>query len=390
MATSNEQPAATKKEWKPPRGVRLFTRINRPEASFCVQWRIDGRRQTKAFETQADQLAFAKDLAAGVGEIGVAAYKLNPDEARTWRAFRAQIGAEASLDAVATCWLRFGQQKAALPIREAAAAYEAAKTAEGLDPATLKHYKSVFKHIVAALGNEDTRTVPGEKLMAWINSIKAKPWTVRTRFKRMSEMFGWLKVTRQITENPCDGLKAPKVPEKDVVLLTLTEAKELFKENAGYRVVYRMALEAFGFLRASSAGRLQKEHLNFEARGIRMPGAAHKSKKAKFRQGHPDNLWAWLEAAPPETWTMTAKQYAYEKSQAFIRAKFTEGSKNRLRKTCISAHLAWLKNPPLTRRLAQHTNEKTTEIYEGVMNEADAAAYFQIIPLNQSASVSAT
>src|SRR5690606_3637977 len=130
--------------------------------------------------------------------------------------------------------------------------------------------------------------------------------------------------------------------EHDVELMTVDEGRRLFAANAGERIAGRLALEAFGFLRASSAGRIQREHVNFAERGIRMPGLEHKSRKAKFRQGHPDNLWAWLNRAPDETWGMSWWEYRNEKRDAFVRAGLP-GSDNRLRKTCLSAHLAWLK-----------------------------------------------
>ena len=76
-------------------------------------------------------------------------------------------------------------------------------------------------------------------------------------------------------------------------------------------------------------------------------------------------------------------EYRNEKRVAFAVAKLGD-SENRLKKTCLSAHLAWLKNPPLTSYLAQHRHTSTTEIYVGEMNEADAKAHFQIYPPKKS------
>ena len=188
------------------------------------------------------------------------------------------------------------------------------------------------------------------------------------------------RVKRWIPANPCDGVAVPEVEEKDVKLLTVDEGRRLFAANEGSIVAGRLALEAFGFLRASSAGRLQAEDIRFGSRGLRMPGMEHKSGKTKFRQGHPDNLWAWLNRAPDETWTMKWWEYRNEKRVAFRVAGIADGSENRLRKTCISAHLAWMKNPAMTSYLAQHRHTSTTEIYQGVMEEAEARAWFEIHP----------
>lgn len=197
---------------------------------------------------------------------------------------------------------------------------------------------------------------------------------LNTFFDYCVRMRGW------ITRNPCDAVAVPIVEEQDVKLLTIEEGRQLFAANEGNPVVGRLALEAFGFLRASSAGRIRKDDIKFATRGIRLVGAEHKSGKTRFRQGHPDNLWAWLNRAPDETWGMQWWEYRNEKRVAFRVAGIDDGSENRLRKTCLSAHLAWQKNQALTSLLAQHRHVSTTEIYLGVMEEADGEAWFQIGP----------
>lgn len=372
---------AQRGNFKRARGIVYRDRPGRT-SPFLMFWEVDGEQQSKSYTTAEERDEAAKALSEKREEYGREVLTFDPLEWRVWLSFKAKVGGADPLQ-VANEWIASRNGNAGKPrltIRDAAAAFQDAKRAKGLDEATLSHYATVFKHLSDALGNEDCNTIKGEKLMEWVNGMDGEPWTKKTHFKRMASMFKWVKARRLIIENPCDGLEAPTVPEADVVLLSLQQARDLFEKNKGYRVVTRLALEAFGFLRASSAGRIQKDDIKFKSRGIRMPGRRHKSKKTKFRQGHPDNLWAWLDRAPEDVWTMTERQYREEKKAAFIRAGFEEGSDNRLRKTCLSAHLAWKKNPPLTRHLAQHTDERTTEIYIGVMDEADAAAYFQIVP----------
>jgi len=48
-------------------------------------------------------------------------------------------------------------------------------------------------------------------------------------------------------------------------------------------------------------------------RGVRMAAGIHKTGqvdgKNRYRQGHPDNLWAWLNHAPETCWEMTFLNY---------------------------------------------------------------------------------
>lgn len=183
-----------------------------------------------------------------------------------------------------------------------------------------------------------------------------------------------------ILRNPCASVALPKIREEDVTVLPVEHAEALFgPANKGQRVLARLALEAFGGLRYVSAGRIRKEHIDFAAKGITMPGALHKSGKRKFRQGQPDNLWSWLAAAPESCWEMSLVQYRHEKREAFVRAGVAM-PKNVVRHSFGSYHVAQYRNQPLTAYLMQHNNPKTTDIYLGVATAADAARYFAIVP----------
>lgn len=68
------------------------------------------------------------------------------------------------------------------------------------------------------------------------------------------------------------------------------------------------ALEAFGGVRYTTAGKLAKENVLLDSPGIRMLGRHHKGGKTRFRQGQPDNLFLWLRHAPESCWAMTPRE----------------------------------------------------------------------------------
>lgn len=348
-----------------------------------------------SYEDETARELAARELADKRATFGTEVLTFDQREWRRWLEFKEQAGGLDPFVILA----EWKQAKAGAPaqvveavaVHDAVAKYFEFRHREKLSPDTVRHIK---KHVVDRFGarfaGKQVREITADQLEAWLDSLvsskgplKGKPVDPLTRRHHRKDVntffdFCWRK--QWIDRNPCELVAVPQVQEEDVQLLTVEEGRRLFKENADQPVVARLALEAFGFLRASSAGRLKKEHVNFAERGIRMPGAEHKSGKTKFRQGHPDNLWAWLARATDETWAMSWWEYRNEKGKAFARAKIDGGSENRLRRTCLSAHLAWQKNQPLTSYLAQHRHTSTTDIYLGVMTEADGKRWFEIQP----------
>jgi hypothetical protein len=141
----------------------------RPDRPHGVQWRVEGRRKTKTFPTREHQITFAKSLAGDLKRDGLAALRLNADEVREWRAFRALIGPDVDLSAVAACWERNKDWTVApLTVREAIAAYTAAKTAEGVNAASISHYRPIFDRLEAHLGARNVGDVRGDDVMEFM------------------------------------------------------------------------------------------------------------------------------------------------------------------------------------------------------------------------------
>lgn len=210
--------------------------------------------------------------------------------------------------------------------------------------------------------------------------------TVKTFFKR-GTIERWLPV------DPSRALMLPVIPEADVHVIGAREAFEFFKTNRDARCVGRVALEAFGGLRYSSAASVVAEDLKFDRKGIEMPSAKHKSRKRKFRQGQPANLWEWLTLAPADCWTTTVRQYADEKKDMMVMGKIRPArlrteedkarsarTKNIWRHSFASYLLARVKDFGPVAYQMQHSNTETTEIYEGRGDEFDAWCYFAITP----------
>jgi len=379
--------------WTPPAGIYYERNRQRPARPFMLRWKAEGKARSQSFASESEREDAARDLARKRADHGSDVLTFDVREWRRWLEFRERAGDNDPLDILREWQLSridAGASSAAIAVRDAVKTYATHRAEGSLSKDTRRHIR---KHVEERFGGyfagEKLRDVTPTKISEWLRTLMVsrgkrksepvEPLTRRHHRKDVNTFFDYCVQRGWIARNPVDLVPVPHVEEHDVELLTVEEGRRLFAANRGERIAPRLALEAFGFLRASSAGRIQQEHVNFAERGIRMPGAEHKSRKAKFRQGHPDNLWQWLRLATADTWSMSWWEYRNEKRDAFVRAKI-QASDNRLRKTCLSAHLAWQKNQPLTSYLAQHRHTSTTEIYLGTMTERDGAAWFGIAP----------
>ena len=385
--TPNKQTSAKRaKDWQPPRGITLVHFPKRPNQPYGVQWRLDGKRKTRTFVTKEKQLAFAKDLAGEAKESGTAAFKLDEQETREWRAFRAQIGADANLDAVARCWLKHREdvQRPALTIAEAVEAYTKAKEGEGVSEAAIAHYGPIFDRLTESLGQRDVGTITPAEIADWMAAQDGSHHTRRTRFARVRALFNWLAETDRLDASPFRGMKPPRVPHKEVEILTVKQTSDLFAENAkvGDRerreTLGRLALEAFAGLRNDTAAQIIADEIQPD--GLRIPAAKIKTAQPQFLDGLPANLHAWLKWSQPEKWCMTKRQYAKAKEDAFTRAQVPHPH-NCLRHGFASYHVAAFKDPSKTSVIMCHTSAKLLwDVYRGIATETDGKAYFEITP----------
>lgn len=391
MANDEQTSAKRAKDWQPPRGITLVHFPKRPNQPYGVQWRLDGKRKTRTFATKERQVAFAKDLAGDAKENGTAAFKLDEQEARRWRAFIAQVGEGADLDAVARCWLkhRADVERPALTLAEAVEIYTKAKEAEKVSKSVISHWDKIFTDYFFSVipPSRDVADVTKAEIATFISAqADAAPNTQKTRFKCVRGLFNWLAETDRLASSPFRGMKPPKVPHKEVEILTVKQTRDLFEKNAkGKKITHerretlgRLALEAFAGLRNDTAAQIVASEI--EADGLRIPAAKIKTAQPQFLDGLPANLHAWLKWSQPSKWTMTRRQYLKQKENAFVRAEVPHPH-NCLRHGFASYHVAAFKDPSKTSVIMCHTSTKLLwNVYRGIATEADGKAYFEIMP----------
>lgn len=290
-----------------------------------------------------------------------------------------------------------------LSVSEAIARYLTLRVAEGVpeDGDTYRHLtKHLAKRFCQLHGNLPLRAIRADHIRAWSASLvderTNQPLSQLTRrhhlvslktFFRRCWREGWIE------RDPTLPIVLPQVQEEDVNVIPVADAFRFFQVNRDHRAIGRLALEAFGGLRYTTAGKLVYSDLKFERRGIEMPAAKHKSRKRRFRQGQPSNMWAWALHAPRACWDLTIRQYRDEKKEMLCMAGLrpmvlksdadrarADELKNVWRHSFASYLLAKTKDYAPIAYLMQHARATTTEVYEGVADELCAIRYFSITP----------
>ena len=405
----------TKNPWLPPRGIRYKDRPDRPTPYYLIWTEADEadregkpKERSLSYDTADAREIAARALADKLKKTGDVVLDFDPDEWRRYQDFRSLIGVGVDPILVAHEWLASKQGKplaTGLKVSEAFEKYLVLRDGEkswGVD--SRRHAKKHLERFCRVFGERRLYEVSTDEVRAWLSDLKDDdgktigPYGKKDHRKNVNTFFTYaIREKWGARENPVAVIKPPKTDDGDPVVITVRDAFEYFKCNRDERLVGRVAMEAFGGIRYTTAGKIQKAGIFLQTRGIRMAANIHKSGlkdgRARFRQGQPDNLWAWLNHAPETCWEMTPLNYREAKRYAWIRAELrpselltdadkakSEALDNTWRHSFISYHLARYKSVPLAQYLAQHQSSRQTQEYEGLADETDAARFFMITP----------
>ena len=404
--SETELTASDKKrpEWLPPRGIRYVLREDRPNKPFQLIWSEQGKEKKKAYSSKKDRELMAKSLAEKRSKHGSSILTFDPARWRIFELFTEMVGADVDPLQVAREWkaARGAGANAALnlTVSEAVENYLALRKQEGgVDPGYLSHVTLHLRTSFAgAYGHVPLSEVTKEMVREWLGNLRGRARKgnegklgIESRqhyYRSLNTFFARAKLEDWVVHNVCEKVMRPEPTPAElealdkVKLMPVADVEKLFQANRNYRVVGRLALEAFGGVRFTTAGKLTVESLNFAERGLALPGAIQKGRKRKYRQGHPPCLWAWLEHVRDnlaDCWTMTPKQYLLEKHDAFVRAGVTLPH-NGLRHSFASYLAARDQDLRTTGYLMQHKSISMTEKYEGRATTADGVRYFNILP----------
>lgn len=385
----NRCPRKTRKEpWTPPRGIFYREKPDRPKP-FIVWWRDPETKKVRsqAFADEADRETAARKLAEDRADHGKEVLTFDPEEWRLWRQFRDLIG-DADPLRVAHEWLAAGRPAKSMTVPEAIDRYMALRVENGLKDDSFRQLRiRLQRRFSASFSGVQLHQVEPQHLRDWLKSLKhpktgeeMQPETKCHHLASVRVFFNWAQAEGLVSRNPVEAVHPPTIERKPITVITVEQITKLFEANRNSVCIGRLALEAFGGLRYSTAARVTADSIRTEEKALILAGKIHKSGQRHYIDGHPANLWAWLAHAPAECWTLTRRNYLRLKSEAFKRAGIPHPH-NILRHSFASYHLALCKDAAKTAYLLQHRGQGMLyRHYNGGATSTDAAAYFAIVP----------
>jgi len=367
-------------------GIRLFPRRETP-GSWQVSWRVPGGRRCRTFRFHDDAMAYAEWLCQEVrrkGQVAVA-NELTPGELEAWRQFRKATG-RAPLAEILAVWNAHQKLVNGMPVGEMRDRFLAARRQEGASRGMdlwLRNYIGRFLE-----GRDPGRAanlIEPQDVRDWLESLASRGFaraTVHHHHRTLSMFFRRCVAEGWMNRNPCSAIQLRRSYAEEIKLLSLEDARKLFRAADGTRMAGMIALEAFGGLRASSAFRLAHADINFEERTILLPAAKHKTGRRHLQERLPENLWAWLEKAARirGSFGVSSALYSREKAALFARAGVVNPG-NVLRHSFCSFHVALHGDAGRTALLMQHASQQMLyRHYRGLARQADAEGYFGILP----------
>lgn len=396
----------------------FFEDRGRGASPFFARWRDAGKKRSKAFKTASARAKFAHQWAAsrtlGLPTVPTA----GPRELETWKTFD-RMTAGANPIEVARFWIKHhaaGLDR--LSVSEAIKRFLKLRDGLKISSDSTSHMLLHVTRLAEAVGcSTQLGALDSDAIRAALASLldpeTGEPFsavTLRHHLRSWRCMMDTARAERWIVHNPCDAVTPPQgdSEERDesgeggddpVNILTVEQASHFFAVNRDSLAIGRLALEAFGGTRYTSAARIKMESIKFDSLGIVFPGKAHKSTNRHFVQGWPDNLFAWLKHAPTACWEVKKRQYLELKRAAFVRAglkpaapadglKWSDAElaqfaamKNVFRHSFATYHLAAEDDPPLTLKLLTKTSLVSLKNdYQGRATEEDGKRYLGILP----------
>lgn len=226
--------------------------------------------------------------------------------------------------------------------------------------------------------------ITGTDLAQFFAILPLAPRTKSNYRDHYDRFFKWCIKAGFLAHSPMEAIDDIRVAETDPNVMPVTDVRAFFAEcmasNPGAAPF--MALSFFAGLRSSQIPRLKRGDINFDERGITMPGATHKTRKRFYVEGHEGNLWAWLEPLRTvEAWKPFADSTFRDWREKIYLLAGIEYPHNGARDSFCSYHIALHNDASRTATLLTHRGVNMLYgHYRGKATRRDAVEYFGIAP----------
>ena len=364
--------------------VKKYDRKDR-ENRYGVKWGHWKKPKYKFFQFETDRDAFMQGLIKKEKEEGFAALKVSTLEAQVIRKCVDLVGSPEKV--LALCEHEVNRAAVLeIELSDAIKEYLDEKYNLGRDENYHRAIKNILQRFSAAYPGQSMPALSAEDARQWILSLNYAPITIKNHVTAGKALMNWAIKRGYARENIFLDVPVPDVLMPEPEILTVDQTEAMFDAAAEHYpdALAYLALSAFAGIRSSACARLEQKHIDFEQRGILIRADAAKNKRRIYIDGHPGNLWQWLEFAKknaPEGFSMSKRLWDRRKEQLARKTKFRMPH-NALRHSFCSYHVALHGDAGKTATLLSHRGNVAIlyEHYKGNTTRVAAKDYFSICP----------
>jgi len=356
------------------------------DKKYGVKWTVSGKRHFRFFEKKFDRNEFLREMEEKERKQGKAALDISTVEAQIMRRCVDLLGTpEKVLLAVEEKSNNISIES--VPVEKAVQIFLDEKYNLGRDENWLRANRNILSRFAESFTGQTISDCTQEQAQQWVLLLNFAPVTVQNHVKACGSFFNWCVRRRYCRENIFKGVHAPTVVHTEPEFLTVGHTKKLFKAAADHYpdALAYLALQAFAGIRSSACARISVDEIKFKQRGILITAKNAKNNQRQHVDGHPDNLWGWLEYArevAPEGFSMSKRLWDRRRSQIAEKAK-VKMPHNALRHSFCSYHVALDGDAGKTATLLTHRGNVSILYahYKGNASKVDAEKYFAVYPL---------
>ena len=365
-------------------GVQICNRKGR-KRNFGIVTEVGSKRTWEYFEKKADRDEELKRRKKRALAEGSAILRLSSVDAGVMlRCLELMGSAQAVLRAVEDAAVRSVSEVVSL--RTAMDECIAEKKGLGLSDADyIRHFKRSCDRFPDP--SRMAHSITAKDAREWIAGMDVAPVTKKTYAKHGRTLWKWMVKRGYARTNIFEDVPVPQVVEVEPGFLSVEDMAALFRTaQAEFPVaVAYLALGAFAGIRSSAMVRMDvKEHVRFEQKGILITGDVAKNSRRQFVDGHPDNLWLWLNwcrKKAPAGFALGKREWDVLRAQVAKKAGVVMPH-NALRHSFCTYHVALSGDAGKTATLLTHRGNVAIlyEHYKGNAAKGEAREYFKIRP----------
>lgn len=367
--------------------IRPIERKDGRKHRYGIAYPQPGGKRKKVFRwtTKAardEQLSIDRDRLLHEGTSGMSA---SAADVQLLNDLRSMLPENVDPREAARFYMEHHQAAESIPLRDAVRGYLHTLQVRKLSWEYIGHCRRELGRLEDCFGGgTDLSAITGTDLVKLLAALPLSPRTKENYRSHYERFFKWCMKSGWIMHSPMDAIDSIRVAETDPGVMPVDDVRALMHKclETHPRSAPFLALSFFAGLRSSQIPRLKRGDLNFDERGITLPGATHKTRKRFYVEGHEENLWAWLE---PLRGKKSWKPFAHStfrdwREKAYLKSG-VEYPHNGARDSFCSYHIALYNDASRTATLLTHRGVNMLySHYRGKALKRDAVEYFKIRP----------